>query len=57
MEHWFDAVVRLWDDAAHYRARVEAGREVAEREYSEVVALWRHLDYLQSVTAADRCLG
>jgi glycosyltransferase involved in cell wall biosynthesis len=57
MAPWFEAVVRLWDDAAHYRDRVESGREVAEREYSEGVALGRHLDYLKSVTAADRCLG
>ena len=44
LEHWFDAVVALWDDQAHYAAAAGRARAAASRLYAEADLHARYLD-------------
>jgi len=49
IEPWFDAVVALWDDPAHYRALAERARQIADERYSEKVSRQKHVEYFTSL--------
>jgi glycosyltransferase involved in cell wall biosynthesis len=49
IEPWFDAVVALWDDPAHYRALAERARQIAGERYSEKVSRQKHVEYFTSL--------
>jgi glycosyltransferase involved in cell wall biosynthesis len=46
---WFDAICRLWDDDAAYRAACEAARQAAKRLYDERTLRRRYIDYFTSL--------
>ena len=48
MRPWYDAVVRLWDDTAHYRRCADAARQTARRLYSESVVKAQYAAYFEA---------
>jgi glycosyltransferase involved in cell wall biosynthesis len=54
IEPWYDAVCRLWDDAALYDAVASRARQIAEERYSESVSRRKHLDYFTSLKGGQR---
>jgi glycosyltransferase involved in cell wall biosynthesis len=46
---WFEAVCRLWDDSAHYRAVSDRARRIAEDRYGEAVSRERHVEYFEAL--------
>lgn len=48
VEHWYDAVCGLWDDAELYERVAARGREMAARRYSEAVSREQHVNYFTS---------
>jgi hypothetical protein len=46
---WFEAVCRLWDESAHYRAVSERARRIAEDRYSEAASRNRHVEYFEAL--------
>jgi glycosyltransferase involved in cell wall biosynthesis len=49
IEPWYEAVCRLWDDAAAYRAVADRAKAIAVERYSEEVSRKRHVDYFTSL--------
>lgn len=49
VEPWFDAVCRLWDDAAYYDRVAARAFAIASERYSEDVSRRRHVDYFTSL--------
>lgn len=45
VEPWYDAVTRLWDDAAEYDRIATAARLAASQLYGEAALRHRYLDY------------
>ena len=50
---WVEAVVRLWDDAAHYAATAERARETGARLYAESVLKAAHFEVLEKLLAGE----
>jgi len=50
IEPWFDAVCRLWDDAALYASIAARARAIADVRYSEAVSRRQHVEYFTSLT-------
>lgn len=49
---WYEAVCRLWDDAAAYKQAATAARDTANRLYAEPVLTARYIDFIESLGAA-----
>ena len=49
VQPWFDAVCRLWDDPACYKAASRSARTTAEERYHERVMRKRYREYFESL--------
>ncbi len=49
IEPWYEAVGRLWDDAALYSSMAARARSIAEERYGESASRTKHVDYFTSL--------